>query len=71
MHSTIMISANNKTDKYQQATVEELMDKKIIKIKMLDLDTISMRKGANLKTMEFKAWFQTIKETLYKTNGQE
>jgi hypothetical protein len=47
------------------------MDKKIIKIKMLDLDIISMRKGVNLKTMEFKAWFQTIKETLYKTNGQE
>jgi hypothetical protein len=47
------------------------MDKKIIKIKMLDLDTISMQKEANLKTTEFKAWFQTIKETLYKINGQE
>lgn len=47
------------------------MDKKIIKIKTLDLDTISMQKGANLKIMEFKVWFQTIKETHYKINGQE
>jgi len=66
-----MIFDNNKIDKYQQAMEEELMDKKIIKIKMLDLDTISMQKEANLKTTEFKAWSQTIKETLYKINGQE
>lgn len=66
-----MRSNNNKTDRYQLAMEGELMDKKVIKTRMLDLDIISMQREVLNKIMQFKEWFQIISEILYKTNGRE
>lgn len=51
---TIMRSNNNKTDRYQLAMEGELMDKKVIKTRMLDLDIISMQREVLNKIMQFK-----------------
>jgi hypothetical protein len=49
-----MRSTNNKTDRYQLAMEGELMDKKVIKTRMLDLDITSMQREVLNKIMQFK-----------------